>query len=244
MQHSFDIDVAEKYGLTEAILLNNLQFWIEKNRANNDNFFDGNYWTYNSIEAYTKLFPYLSARKITNAFKKLEDLGIIITGNYNKIAYDRKKWYAITKAGYSISQNQQIQYAETQNRICKNVEPIADSKPNSKPDSKPDRVETKSFTAPTLEEIQSYIFEMEYYMVIAEVFFLHYKNCDWKVGKRKMKSSQDWKDTVTRWEFRDRKEKPQHTSNKNIQPAGVPTGPLEQWELDFQAELRKEGLID
>ena len=51
MQHSFDIEIAEKYGVSEAILLQHLWFWIEKNKANEVNFYDGTYWTYNSIKA-------------------------------------------------------------------------------------------------------------------------------------------------------------------------------------------------
>ena len=34
MQHYFDINIAMKYGIQPAIILNNLYFWIEKNRAN------------------------------------------------------------------------------------------------------------------------------------------------------------------------------------------------------------------
>ena len=59
MIHSFDIEVAKKYGITEAILLNNINFWIEKNKANEINFYDGYYWTFNSKKAFSELFPYL-----------------------------------------------------------------------------------------------------------------------------------------------------------------------------------------
>ena len=37
MQHHFDKDIAVKYGIIEAILLNNIQIWLEKNKANNVN---------------------------------------------------------------------------------------------------------------------------------------------------------------------------------------------------------------
>ena len=49
MQHTFDIDIAAKYGVEEAILLNYFDFWIQKNEANDRHFHDGLYWTYNSI---------------------------------------------------------------------------------------------------------------------------------------------------------------------------------------------------
>ena len=104
-QHHFRVDIAEKYGIAVAVILNNLDFWIEKNEKNEKNFHDGSYWTYNSIRAFNELFPYLSANTIRDALSKLEKNKIIKTGNYNKIEYDRTKWYTITKYGYSIINN-------------------------------------------------------------------------------------------------------------------------------------------
>lgn len=93
--HFFRAELAVKYGVEEAILLENISFWITKNAANNKHFYDGHYWTYNSYEAFSKLFPYLSIPQIKRILKSLEDQGAIKTGNYNKIGYDRTKWYTI-----------------------------------------------------------------------------------------------------------------------------------------------------
>ena len=57
MQHSFDIAIAKKYGINCAVLLNNICFWIEKNRANEKNFHDGKYWTYNTKKSISILLP-------------------------------------------------------------------------------------------------------------------------------------------------------------------------------------------
>ena len=108
MQHSFDIRIAEKYGVHAAVILNNIYFWIEKNRANEKNMYDGHVWTYNSMSAFQELFPYLSKNQIEYALKKLIDGGILITGNYNKSPYDRTLWYAITEIGYSILENSEM----------------------------------------------------------------------------------------------------------------------------------------
>ena len=70
MIHSFDIDDAVKYGMTEAVILHNLRFWIEKNKANGKHFHDGRYWTYNSVKAFEELFPYLTYRNIRSAIEK------------------------------------------------------------------------------------------------------------------------------------------------------------------------------
>ena len=118
--------------------MKNLYFWIQKNEANENNFYDDCYWTYNSVKAFEKLFPYVSSRKIANALSKLEDLGIIKTGNYNKSAYDRTKWYAFTKKGYSIMQKCKMEESEMSNGNDENVKPIPDNKPNKKSNSKTD----------------------------------------------------------------------------------------------------------
>ena len=126
MQHSFHIEIAKEYGLLEAIIINNLFFWIEKNKANNVNYYDGTYWTYNSIKALNELFPYASERKISYALKHLEEEGIIKTGNYNKLAYDRTLWYAFTEKGISILQKCCFHFTKSTNGFYKSDEPIPD----------------------------------------------------------------------------------------------------------------------
>ena len=109
MEHSFNIELAKKYGILEAILLKNIWFWIKKNEANEKNFYDGTYWTYNSTRAFNELFPYASESSIKRALKSLQEKGIIKTGNYNKSAYDRTLWYAFTDLGESIVSNRQME---------------------------------------------------------------------------------------------------------------------------------------
>lgn len=102
MQHHFNVEVATKYGVHSAILLDNLYYWIEKNRANGIHYHDGQYWTYNSKKALSELFPYLSEKQVRTALEILKNDGIIITGNYNEVKLDRTLWYAITKKGYEL----------------------------------------------------------------------------------------------------------------------------------------------
>lgn len=131
MVHTFESDIAVKYGVNAAILLQNLRFWIEKNAANEKHFYDGYYWTYNSIKAFEGMFPYMSTRQIRTALDKLENEGIIISGNYNTSTYDRTKWYALTEVGYalfnngnSICQNVQMDSSKTTNRFDSGDKPI------------------------------------------------------------------------------------------------------------------------
>lgn len=122
--HSFDVEIAKMYGVNCAVILQNLAYWIRHNEANERNYFDGNYWTYNSIKAFGELFPYISKRQISTALQKLIDEKIIITGNYNKSAYDRTLWYALTEKGKSILHFCTMENTEMENGNVKNVEPI------------------------------------------------------------------------------------------------------------------------
>jgi len=101
--HCFDIEFATKYGIIESILYENIKHWVDKNKANENNYHDGYYWTYNSTKAFSKLFPYTSERTISRALKHLEDEKLIKSGLYNKSAYDRTKWYTILDTSNSNS---------------------------------------------------------------------------------------------------------------------------------------------
>ena len=81
--HSFSTKIAKKLGMVEAVLLHNIQFWIEKSKANNKHFYKGRYWTYNSAKAFSELFDYLSDRQISRALKALVDDGYLIKDNFN-----------------------------------------------------------------------------------------------------------------------------------------------------------------
>lgn len=99
MEHHFNIDIAKEYGIEEAIVLHNLFFWISKNAANGKNQFDGSYWTYNSVQGYVRLFPYLNIDKIKRVMACLVKAGILKKGNYNENRMNHTNWYAFTDTG-------------------------------------------------------------------------------------------------------------------------------------------------
>ena len=134
MIHVFDTDVAKKYGVNAAIILQNIGYWIAQNEANEINFYDGRYWTFNSKRAYGELFPYMSEKQIRTAIEKLIEDGVLVTGNYNKLAYDRTTWYALTEKGKSICRIGQMEHAKRENGFPQNGEPIPDINPNVTPD--------------------------------------------------------------------------------------------------------------
>lgn len=101
-EHHFHVAAAIEVGVNAAILLDQFDYWITKNRANNRHYHDGCYWTYNSTKAFTQMYPYLSQKAIRTALKRLEDEGYIVVGDYNKDRMVRPKWYSITDKGYAL----------------------------------------------------------------------------------------------------------------------------------------------
>ena len=104
--HSFRVDIATKYGIAEAILLGYFYHWIKVHEKNETNFYDGKYWTFDTSRELAKKHPYLSSPTIHRVIHKLEDNGLILTGNYNKVSYDKTKWYTLTAKGESLFQNE------------------------------------------------------------------------------------------------------------------------------------------
>jgi hypothetical protein len=112
MIHCFDVDNAVKYGLDEAIFIENIRLWLNTNQAAKRNFYEGKYWTYNTAEAYAVLFPYWNAMKVHRLTKSLEDQGVLQVGHFNSNSYNRTKWYSFTDQ-FANLQNQSIKSAKS-----------------------------------------------------------------------------------------------------------------------------------
>lgn len=97
MKHILDIDLAQKYGVNAAILLENLGYWVAQSEANGENYFDGAYWIRNSRRAYAELFPYMSERQIATAFGILVNAGLVLIKKSQ--SDDRSMLYTVTAAG-------------------------------------------------------------------------------------------------------------------------------------------------
>ena len=99
MEHSFNVQFAQKYGIEEAIIVHNFYFWLRKNIANEKHLHNGRYWTYNSNNAFTKLFPYINKTKIFRVLKHLEECDIILKDNFNTNVWDKTLWYSFSDHG-------------------------------------------------------------------------------------------------------------------------------------------------
>jgi len=84
----FNPTIAKELGVDEAIMFSNIRFWVEKNKANEKHKHNGDYWTYNSMKAFAKLFPFWTKKQVRRILNNLEEAGYIKTGNYNKQKYN------------------------------------------------------------------------------------------------------------------------------------------------------------
>lgn len=128
MVYQFDTDIAKEYGLDEAVMIYNFQYWIAKNEANRKHFYEGRYWTYNSADAFSKLFPFWSAHQVRRILKSLQEKDVLITGNFNPSAYDRTMWYAFSDSFISKFQNRNFHLAISQNGDSESARPIPNNK--------------------------------------------------------------------------------------------------------------------
>ena len=69
-----DKELATILGLNEALVLQQLNYWIEINKKNKRNFHEGKYWTYNTINEWQEEFPFWSTSTVKRTFKKLRDI--------------------------------------------------------------------------------------------------------------------------------------------------------------------------
>ena len=88
-------ELAAVIGLNEAIVLNQIHYWIEKNKGDEIHYRDGRTWTFNTYKEWQEQFPFWGTATIVRTFEKLEKNGFIISGNFNKMKYDRTKWYSV-----------------------------------------------------------------------------------------------------------------------------------------------------
>lgn len=210
MDHSFNVEVAEKYGVTCAIFIQNLYFWITKNEANGRHYYEGRSWTYNSLTALEKLFPYFTRKQIRTVIDKCVASGAVVVGQFSKKGYDRTNWYALTEEVWNIyggCSQKGTTYAQMGTPCAEKGTTISDSKPdNNTPYSPPagdysPKGERKRFKPPTLEEVTAYCLERKNGLN-PEAFVDHYSARGWRYnGNVAMK---DWRAAVRTWEARDK----------------------------------------
>lgn len=90
-----NVELASLLGLNESMVLQQVHYWLEKNKGQGRNLKDGFVWTYNTYKDWQEQFPFWSDSTIRRTISKLENTGLLVSANYNKEKFDRTKWYRI-----------------------------------------------------------------------------------------------------------------------------------------------------
>lgn len=85
-------DLAVKIGLNEAIIIQQIHYWLKKESAKS---IKGSKWIYNSYPQWQEQFPFWSIDTIKRSIHGLEKIGVLRSGNFNKVKMDKTKWYTI-----------------------------------------------------------------------------------------------------------------------------------------------------
>lgn len=92
--HHFDIGIATKYGIDQAIVLSYIWENIKRNIANKSQYYDNQYWSKDTKTGLAELFPYFTELKIETIFSKLSENDLIVCKDSTKVAGEI--WYTLT----------------------------------------------------------------------------------------------------------------------------------------------------
>ncbi len=86
-------ELAVRVGLNEAIVLQQLNYWIVDREAGVEH--DGKRWVYNTLEQWRKQFPFWSVETVKRTLSSLHKEGLIHVEQLNKRQHDRTNFYTI-----------------------------------------------------------------------------------------------------------------------------------------------------
>lgn len=89
-------DMAYEYGIEEGIVLDYFIYEIHQKAANGFNYRKGRNWTYNTYDGLLERLPFKTRKPLMRVISFLEDKGLLVSGNFNKVGYDRTRWYSLS----------------------------------------------------------------------------------------------------------------------------------------------------
>jgi hypothetical protein len=145
--HGFHPEIAKDYGVTTAIIVHHLQYWISHNKRSKRNQHDGKTWMYQTIEVMAEAFPYWSRKQVERALVKAVEQKVIVKGNYNKTLYDRTCWYAFkNELKFGISRKREIDEPKSGDQSPEIGTPIPDTIQDAKQEQQQQQEEAPKAT--------------------------------------------------------------------------------------------------
>ena len=148
--------LATEIGLNEAIILQQMHYWINKSNHIHDN----KRWIYNSYKEWEQHFPFWSNATIRRTISSLEKQELVLVGNYNKAGFDKTKWYSINYSkleGVSkrVAQNEQRSCSKRANAVVQNEQTNTRDYTENTSDSRHTQSNIYEYITKELENIQN-----------------------------------------------------------------------------------------
>lgn len=83
--------LAVRIGLPEAVVLQQIYYWL----CSSHHEIEGRKWVYNTYENWQKQLPFWSVSTVKRMILSLENMGLLISANWNASKLDKTKWYSI-----------------------------------------------------------------------------------------------------------------------------------------------------
>lgn len=106
--------LAKLIGLNESIILQQLHYWLQKS----SNIIEEVPWVYNTHEEWQEQFPFWSVATIRRTLSNLENTGIVRSGNFNQLKFDKTKWYTIDYEILEKTQYMSSASAQNEQTMC------------------------------------------------------------------------------------------------------------------------------
>lgn len=91
LNRGFDHKLARVIGADKATMISQISYWTERT----NNLHKGYKWVYNTAKDWQVQFDWLSVKTVQRYLKSLEQMGLLISDNFNKWKIDRTKWYRV-----------------------------------------------------------------------------------------------------------------------------------------------------
>lgn len=102
MAEKFNSGIAERFGVTAALLLEHIWKEVKENEFHKRYSYEGRTWMRSSKKAFTAHMPYLSGSMVKCGIGRLVKAGLLVQGEHNESRFDRTAWYAFTEYGRKV----------------------------------------------------------------------------------------------------------------------------------------------
>ena len=85
-------------GVNDALVVQQIHYWLKHNETEGKeetHFYEGRWWTYNTVAQWQETFPFWSESTIKRSFERLEAAEIVLVGKFHKNPFNHTKWYSL-----------------------------------------------------------------------------------------------------------------------------------------------------